>query len=88
MSNETIQNELYEYILSKGVFDAPYGVLLSDHVSKKGFKSKAITFGRARTLDATIEIYNRKYFILKASRFNQNKVLFSVADIKAEIDTL
>lgn len=88
MSNESIQNELYEYILSKGVFNAPYGVLTSDHVSKKGFKSKAITFGRARTLDATIEIYNQKYIVLKTSQYNQNKVFFSVTDIKTEIDTL
>ena len=86
--SETIQNELYEYILSKGVFDAPYGVLLSDHVSKKGFKSKAITFGRARTLDATIEIYNRMYIVMKTSQYNRSKVFFDIEDLKAEIDTL
>ena len=51
-------------------FTAPYGILTGSHVSRNGKKFLSITFGRARTLDATVEIYNRNFMILKTSRGN------------------
>lgn len=49
-------------------FSAPYGILTGSHVNRKGVKYQSITFGRARTLDATVEVYNRKFMILRTSR--------------------
>lgn len=49
-------------------FTAPYGVLTGSHVSRNGKKFLSITFGRARTLDATVEIYNRNFMILRTNR--------------------
>jgi hypothetical protein len=48
--------------------EIPYGILTGEHVNKKGSKYRAVTFGRARTLDATVEIYNRNFLILKTNR--------------------
>lgn len=49
-------------------FNAPYGILTSERTNKSGRKYLSITFGRARTLDATVEIYNRNFMILRTSR--------------------
>ena len=49
-------------------FTAPYGILTGSHVNRSGRKYLSITFGRARTLDATVEIYNRNFMILRTSR--------------------
>ncbi len=48
-------------------FTAPFGILEGTGTSKKGKAYKTITFGFARTLDASINYYNRK-FILVYSR--------------------
>ena len=48
-------------------FTAPYGILTGEHVNKKGVKFLSITFGRARSLDATVEIYNRNFMILRTN---------------------
>lgn len=48
-------------------FSAPYGILTSES-TKNGRKVLSITFGRARTLDATVEVYNRNFMILRTSR--------------------
>lgn len=49
-------------------FSAPYGILTGNHLSKNGRKYLSITFGRARTLDATVEIYNRNFIIVRTNR--------------------
>jgi len=67
MNSLEIQESIYNWAKSKN-FSAPYGVLQGEHVSKKGTKYRAVTFGRARTLDATVEIYNRNFIILRTSR--------------------
>lgn len=68
MDSQEISNAVYNWAISKN-FTAPYGVIQGEHVNKKGRKYKAVTFGRARTLDATVEIYNRKFMILRTSRW-------------------
>jgi hypothetical protein len=67
MNSQEIQAAVYDWAISQN-FSAPYGVLTGEHVNKKGSKYRAVTFGRARTLDATVEIYNRNFLILKTNR--------------------
>lgn len=67
MNSQEIQETIYQWALAKN-FSAPYGVLASEHTNKKGKKYKAVTFGRARTLDAEVEIYNRNFIVVKTNR--------------------
>lgn len=67
MNSQEIQDSIYEWAKAKN-FTAPYGVLTSEHVNKKGKKYKAVTFGRARTLDASVDIYNRNFIVVTTSR--------------------
>jgi len=67
MNSQEISDAVYNYAMSRSDFTAPYGVLQGEHVNKKGTKYKSVTFGRARTLDATVEIYNRNFIILRCS---------------------
>jgi hypothetical protein len=62
-----MQESIYQWALTRN-FSAPYGVLSSEHTNKKGKKYKAVTFGRARTLDAEVEIYNRNFIVVKTNR--------------------
>lgn len=68
-------------------FTAPYGILTGSHTNKKGIKYLSITFGRARTLDATVEIYNRNFMILRTNRTG-SEVFRSVADLQQVLDRL
>ena len=67
MNSQEISDAVYNYAMSRSDFTAPYGVLQGEHVNKKGTKFKSVTFGRARSLDATVEIYNRNFMILRSS---------------------
>lgn len=75
MNSTQIQQAIYDWALTKN-FTAPYGVLEGEHVNRKGKKYKSVTFGYARTLDATVEIYNRNFILVKASR-NHNAQVFN-----------
>ena len=68
MNSEQIKSAVYTYACNRKDFTAPYGVLEGEHTNSKGTKFKYVTFGRARTLDATVEIYNRNFMILRCSR--------------------
>lgn len=68
-------------------FTAPYGILTGHHVNKRGVKFRSITFGRARTLDATVEIYNRNFLILRASTLG-SQVFKSFAELEPVLETL
>lgn len=70
-----------------GDFNAPYGVLTGSHVNKNGRKFLSITFGRAGTLDATVEIYNRHFMILRDSRWG-SRVFKNFADLEQALHTL
>ena len=81
MNSQEISDAVYAYARERQDFTAPYGVLQGEHVNRKGKKYKSVTFGRARTLDATVEIYNRNFIILRTSRwgsevFNDSAALF------------
>lgn len=68
-------------------FTAPYGILTGSHVSKRGTKYQSITFGRARTLDATVEVYNRNFMVLRTSRYGQ-QVFKDYEELKVVLATL
>jgi hypothetical protein len=87
MNSQEIQDAVYDWAVSQN-FTAPYGVLTGDHVNKKGTKYKSVTFGRARTLDATVEIYNRNFIILRTSREVTGQVFRSVEDLQTALDLL
>lgn len=67
MNSTQIQESVYNWARSRKDFTAPYGVLFGEHISKNGTKYKYITFGKARILDATVEIYNRNFIVLRTS---------------------
>lgn len=86
MNSQQIQDQIAQWALEKN-FNAPYGVLTGSHTNKKGIKYLSITFGRARTLDATVEIYNRNFMILRTNRTG-SEVFRNVADLQQILDTL
>lgn len=68
-------------------FDAPYGILTGEHTTKSGRKYLSITFGRARTLDATVEVYNRNWLVLRSSRHGRMSYR-SLDELQTALDTL
>lgn len=71
MNSQDIQQHIADWAGAQN-FSAPYGILTGQHVNRKGTKFLTVTFGRARTLDLTVEIYNSKFIILRSSR-NQSQ---------------
>ena len=67
MNSQEISDAVYAYAKGRSDFTAPYGVLQGEHVNKKGTKYKSVTFGRSRSLDATVDIYNKNFMILRCS---------------------
>lgn len=86
MNSQQILSHIEQWASTKG-FNAPYGILTGSHVNKKGYKYLSITFGRARTLDATVEIYNRNFIVLRTSR-SGSQVFKSVTDLQQVLDQL
>lgn len=86
MNSQVILDSIEQWAQTRG-FTAPYGILTGSHVSKKGIKYLSITFGRARTLDATVEIYNRNFMILRTNRTG-SQVFKSLPDLQQTLDTL
>lgn len=66
MNSQDIQEAVYNWALDQN-FTAPYGVLEGTHTNKKGTKYRSVTFGYARTLDVTVEIYNKNWILMKSS---------------------
>ena len=67
MNSTEIIDAIYSWANEQD-FTAPYGILKGQHINKKGKGYKSITFGRSRTLDATVEVYNRNFMILRTNR--------------------
>lgn len=67
MKSVDIQTAVYDWVKAAG-FNAPYGVLTGQNTNRNGRKFLSVTFGRARTLDATVEIYNSGFMLLRTSR--------------------
>ena len=86
MNSQQILDTIEAWAQSRN-FTAPYGILTGSHTNKKGTKYLSITFGRARTLDATVEIYNRNFMILRTNRTG-SEVFRNVADLQQVLDTL
>lgn len=86
MNSIEISEAVYNWACEQN-FTAPYGILQSEHTNKKGVKYHAITFGRARTLDATVEIYNRHFILLRTSR-NGTTVYNDYASLMAALTSL
>jgi len=86
MKSAEIQEEIFNWALEKE-FDAPYGVLMGEGVSSKGRKYKSITFGRPRTLDAEVQVYNKNFMILNTSRFGR-QVFNSYDELKEALKVL
>ena len=66
MNSKEIQEAIYQWALGHR-FTAPYGVLKGDHVHRNR-PVKSVTFGYARTLDATVSIYNRNFIVVRTNR--------------------
>lgn len=87
MNSQQIQDFIATWAKDKG-FNAPYGVLTSEGKSPKGRKVLNVTFGRARTLDATVVIFNRKYIIVRTSRQIGGQIFTNVGDLQTYLNTL
>lgn len=86
MNSQQILDTLETWAKSRN-FSAPYGILTNSHVNKNGRKFLSITFGRARTLDATVEIYNRNFMILRTSRTGST-VYKNFSELQTALNTL
>ena len=86
MNSQTILDGIERWAQNRG-FTAPYGILTGQHTNKSGRKYLSITFGRARTLDATVEIYNRNFMILRTNRTG-SQVFKNMSDLQQILDTL
>lgn len=68
---QLLQNDIVAWLTERAhIFTAPYGILASDPTAFDGMRGKArlITFGIARTLDATLTIWSPKRLELKTNR--------------------
>ena len=94
MNSEQIQEYVYQWALTKN-FTAPYGVLTGSVSVRpvkpgqvaRGKKFRSVTFGYARTLDATVEIYNRNFILLRTSR-GQPQVFKDLPSLMKELENL
>lgn len=86
MNSQDIQTHVEQWARSKN-FTAPYGILTGQHVNKKGAKYLSVTFGRARTLDATVEIYNRSFIRVITSQHG-SQVFKNFTELQTFLDTL
>jgi len=76
LHSSDIQSLIEEWAQSRGTFTAPYGILTGSHTNSKGRKYLSVTFGYARSLDATVEIYNRSFIVVKTSSNRYNAQVF------------
>lgn len=87
-TSQQIQQQVYDWACAHE-FTAPYGVLTGQSTSRRGTPFYTVTFGYARTLDATVEIYNPKFMRLISSRQSHSPQVFnSAADLMAALSQL
>lgn len=86
MNSKEISEHIYNWALTRN-FTAPYGVLQGEYTNRNGTKYLAVTFGRSRKLDATVEIYNRKFIILRTSNYG-SEVFNDVPTLMAKLEEL
>lgn len=86
MNSQQIQEAVYNWACGHN-FTAPYGVLFGEHTNRKGTKYLYVTFGRARTLDATVEVYNRNFLVVRTSAHG-SQVFRNFAEMQEFLETL
>lgn len=86
MNSAEILDHLYEWAKTRG-FTAPYGILTGEGFDTKKKKYLSLTFGRARTLDATVKIYNRNFMLL-TTNVHGLRAYRSVEALKESLDKL
>lgn len=65
---EQTQNQLVDWLeTTSGKWTAPYGIIPSMEPMPKGGKVRTITFGIARSLDATVYIWSPTKFSFRAA---------------------
>lgn len=85
---QDLQDHFYQLVKDMN-FDAPYGVLTSQGTSKNGRKYHSVIFGRARTLDASINIFGEKFIQIRTSRYGlQSQVFRSIKEAEEFITQL
>jgi hypothetical protein len=85
---EQIQQSVYQWAVANShQFNAPYGILEGQHVNGAGRKYRSVTFGRSRTLDATVNIYGDTFIQVRTSRHG-SQIFKNVADMQQFLDTL
>lgn len=87
MNSEEIQKAIYDWAMKQD-FTAPYGILSGEHVNKKGKKYKSVTFGRARSLDASVDIYNRNFMVLRTNHGRYDGVYNSYDELMVALKKL
>ncbi len=86
MNSQQISDAVYNWACQQN-FTAPYGVLQGQHVNAKGRKYLAVTFGRARTLDATVEIYNKNFMLVRTNQHG-SQIFNDVVTLMAKLKSL
>ena len=86
MNSAEIQEHVYTWAQGRN-FTAPYGILKGEHTSTKGRPVKTVTFGRARTLDCGVNIYNRNFIIVETNRYGR-VVCKSFEELMAYLETM
>jgi len=85
MNSQAIQTAIHDWAVNKS-FNAPYGVLSGKH-TKKNKKVLSVVFGRERTLDAVVEIWNRNFMTLKINWY-PTEVYRSFDALMKKLETL
>ena len=86
MTNPEIQEHLYQWACGRG-FDAPYGVLTGSETNRGGRRHLTVTFGRAGTLDATVQVYGEHFLRLRTSTPGA-EVYRDLPSLMARLETL
>lgn len=85
-------NEIVKFLEGhSGTFDAPYGILEGLENLPRGGKVRVVTFGCARTLDATVTVWAPTRLTVRAqgpaSRDLDRMTFISVESFKAHLTT-
>ncbi len=86
MNSQDIQSEIYRWATS-GNFTAPYGVLTGRHLSSAGRDYLSVSFGRSRSLDCEVQIYNRNFIVVRTN-LHGSQVFRDHASAQQFLDTL
>lgn len=87
MKSKEIQEAIYNWAIGRD-FTAPYGILTSEHLNKKGKRYLSVTFGRCRSLDASVDIYNKNFMILRTSRGDYDGVYKNYDELMESLQKL